>query len=81
MLGKPFRQLHHRGGEVQHILELVGLKWWVSRTLVVMAIRNHCTRSGFEPLSDTAHSCGHTHPTSAASAPHTCGMAEGVPMA
>ncbi len=42
--------------------------------MVVMAIRNHCTGSGFEALVGTAHSCGMTHPTAVALAPHTCGM-------
>jgi hypothetical protein len=42
---------------------------------VVMAIRNHCTGSGFEALVGTAHRCGITSATAVGSMGHRCDMA------
>ncbi|MEY3768791.1 MAG: hypothetical protein RLZZ11_1861, partial [Cyanobacteriota bacterium] len=50
--------------------------WWVSRTLVVMAVRNHCTGSGFKDPATTAHSCGLTYPTGVGSERHLCGLGD-----
>ena len=48
----------------------------MSRTLVVMAVRNHCTGSGFEGSVDTAHSCGLTHPTGVGLEGHRSGRGD-----